>query len=177
MAERVTIMGFADRKKADLACALEAQFALQRGDESAMRFVEQCAAEDTQHLSRHQDVRYGPNTMNVPAAYLENPWAYKGLIALVQNNPGVILFVADSNQKGQESAPGLAKAFPSIPLGVIVGSALEDADLAKGLLSHLGVTAPYARVDLENDQEVHELFLQVVSYKGATREKQGRCLR
>lgn len=168
-------MGFADQKNAAVMGALEALYASERNDAASLQFVEKNAGGGSGYLPGRQDVRYGPHTVVIPAAYLENTWAYQHLIALAQNDAAVILFVADSQYGQGGSAPGLTTAFTCPVVGVIVDDASSDKGSAEEFLRDKGVKAPYCRVDLTSGQGFSELFARIVPNKGMDGNEERRC--
>lgn len=102
-------------------------------------------------LKKTQDVIYGPNTIDTPSSYLENPSMYKYLIATAQT-ASHLLIVVDQSRLTDIYPPGFAKTFTCPVLGVITKADLrpENASLAVQQLKKAGVREPYFRFSLTN---------------------------
>lgn len=105
-------------------------------------------------LRKCQEIIFGHETMDVPAAYLENPWMYKHIISAAQNHASHILILVDQNDPKEIYSPGFARVFRCPVTGVIMKHDLkpENEQRCEKQLKSIGVKKPYFRISL-NDQE------------------------
>ena len=106
-----------------------------------------------------QDMIFGKYTIDVPGAYLENPWMYKHLISAAQNNAGHILILVDQSNPVDKYSHGFAKVFRYPVTGVITKCDLhpENEGICRKQLKYIGVEEPYFRVSVKTGEGIEEL--------------------
>ena len=109
--------------------------------------------------SKTQDMIFGKYTIDVPGAYLENPWMYKHLISAAQNNAGHILILVDQSNPVDKYSHGFAKVFRYPVTGVITKCDLhpENEETCRKQLKYIGVEEPYFRVSVKTGEGIEEL--------------------
>ena len=110
-------------------------------------------------LRRTQDMIFGKYTIDVPGAYLENPWMYKHLISAAQNNAGHVLILVDQSNVTEIYSPGFAKVFRCPVTGVITKADMnpENKGVCKRQLKTIGVEPPYFSVSMKTGEGLEEL--------------------
>lgn len=105
---------------------------------------------DNRPLRHTQDVIYRVKTMDVPAAYLENRWMYRHIIAMAQNQANLILMLVPQEHTGQFYSPNFVRVFTCPVIGVITHVPAETAPAMKACheLQRAGVPGPYYPIDL-----------------------------
>ncbi|AYE35164.1 EutP/PduV family microcompartment system protein [Clostridium septicum] len=109
-------------------------------------------------LRRTPDLIYGKNTIDVPAAYVENAWMYKNIIATAQDASHVLILVDQSNCTEIYSY-GFAKCFRCPVIGVITKCDLSPENEKKCLkqLKDIGVLEPYFHVSFPMEIGINDL--------------------
>ncbi len=109
-------------------------------------------------LRRTQDTIYGPKTIDVPAAYIQNPWMYMHTIAMAQDASHVLILIDQSNPV-ESYSPGFAKVFRCPVVGVIAKCDLkpENEALCIKQLKQIGVLQPYFKVSVHKGIGTHAL--------------------
>lgn len=109
-------------------------------------------------VRKTQDIIYGKNTMDVPAAYLENAWMYKHLIAASQDASQVLILV-DRSRYQDIYSPGFARIFKCPVIGVITKSDQnsENDERCIRQLKKIGVLEPYYRVSCQDGTGISAL--------------------
>lgn len=119
-------------------------------------------------LRKTQDTIYGPETIDVPSAFLENAWMYKHLIALSQD-AWVVLMMNNQEYPTDVYSHGFAKALLCPAVGVIGKCDLkpENEETCVKQLTAAGAHEPFFRVNLLEDDSINELkeFLSEFSEK------------
>ncbi len=110
-------------------------------------------------LRKTQDMIFGKYTIDVPGAYLENPWMYKHLISAAQNNAGHVLILVDQSDVTEIYSPGFAKVFRCPVTGVITKADVhpENRETCEKQLKAIGVDPPYFPVSLTERTGIDEL--------------------
>ena len=110
-------------------------------------------------LRKTQDMIFGKYTIDVPGAYLENPWMYKHLISAAQNNAGHVLILVDQSDVTEIYSPGFAKVFRCPVTGVITKADVhpENREICEKQLKAIGVDPPYFPVSLTERTGIDEL--------------------
>lgn len=110
-------------------------------------------------LRKTQDMIFGKNTIDVPGAYLENPWMYKHLISAAQNNASHILILVDQSDVTEIYSPGFARVFRCPVTGVITKADLhpENEETCRKQLKAIGVEPPYFSVSTKTGKGLKEL--------------------
>lgn len=111
---------------------------------------------------RTPDIIYGKYTIDVPGAYLENPWMYKHLIAAAQS-AAMVLCLVDQSECGEVYSPGFARAFRCPVAGVITKTDLKPEHYEKCVcqLKRTGVPEPYFPVDFISGSGVEALITYI----------------
>lgn len=109
-------------------------------------------------LRRTQDTIYGPETIDVPSAYIENAWMYKHMIALAQD-AWCMLTLVDQSRCAEVYSHGFAKAFRCPVIGVISKCDLapENEQVCIRQLKMIGADKPYFKVSVPNGIGLEEL--------------------
>lgn len=110
-------------------------------------------------LRRTQDIIFGKETMDVPGAYLENPWMYKHLISAAQNHASHVLILVDQSSPKETYPPGFAKVFTCPVTGVIIKSDKnpENRETCERQLAAIGVEGPYFSVNIHQPETIDTL--------------------
>lgn len=102
-------------------------------------------------LKKTQDVIYGSNTIDVPAAYLENDWMYRYLFSISQT-AGKLVCIADGKQEINVYPPNFVKAFNCPSIGLIKTPATEkEVQKASEYLIAAGINEWYV-FDVEDEK-------------------------
>ena len=109
-------------------------------------------------LRRTQDTIYGPNTIDVPSAYIDNAWMYKHMIALAQD-AWCMLALVDQSRCAEVYSHGFARAFRCPVIGIISKSDLapENETVCIRQLKMIGAAEPYFKVSVPNGTGIEEL--------------------
>ncbi|MDQ7095097.1 EutP/PduV family microcompartment system protein [Desulfosporosinus sp. PR] len=109
-------------------------------------------------LKKTQDVIYGPQTIDTPSSYLENPSMYKYLIATAQSASHLLLLL-DSSRIASIYPPGFGKTFTCPVSGVItkIDLGLENVQLCREMLERSGVCEGFFPVSLQEGSGVEAL--------------------
>lgn len=104
------------------------------------------------------DLIYGRNTIDVPAAYIENAWMYQHAIAVAQDASHVLILV-DQSSCTEIYSPGFAKSFTCQTIGVISKCDLMPENEKKCIdqLKNIGVKEPYFKISFESGEGIEEL--------------------
>ena len=110
-------------------------------------------------LRKTQDMIFGKNTIDVPGAYLENPWMYKHLISAAQNNAGHVLILVDQSDVTEIYSPGFARVFRCPVTGVITKADMnpENEETCRKQLKAIGVEPPYFSISMKTGEGLEEL--------------------
>lgn len=108
---------------------------------------------------RTQDMIFGKYTIDVPGAYLENPWMYKHLISAAQNNACHILILVDQSNPVEKYSPGFARVFRCPVTGVITKCDLnpENNKRCRDQLIATGVEEPFFNVSVRTGEGIEKL--------------------
>jgi ethanolamine utilization protein EutP len=121
---------------------------------------------------RKQDISYGEHTIDVPGAWLENPWMYRHIISAAQNGARRVLIVVNGTMRESCGSPGFAKVFSCPVSGVIskVDLMRENESSCVEELKRLGVEEPYLRVSVKTGEGTEALkhFLAEVHTDGVS---------
>lgn len=98
-----------------------------------------------------QNIIYGKNTIDIPGAYLENPWMYSHIIAASQHASHVLILI-DQSKCQEVYSHGFAKAFRCDVIGVISKCDLMIENEKKCLkqLKIIGIKEPYFHISVPN---------------------------
>jgi len=113
---------------------------------------------------RLANIRYGPRTIDVPAAYLECPWMHCHLIDSA-SDAFCVLMLVDQSRCREIYPPGFAKVFRAPVLGVITKSNEypEKRGLCEQQLKRAGVQPPYYYITGEKES-FRELKAVIMNY-------------
>lgn len=114
--------------------------------------------EEKRPLKKTQNLIYGKNTIDVPGAYIENPWMYKYLISAVQDASHILILI-DSSVSAAVYPPGFAKVFRCPVIGVITKTDLksENMDMCIQQLKQIGIEEPYFKISVHHGEGINEL--------------------
>ncbi len=103
-------------------------------------------------VRKTQDMIYKGHTIDVPGAYIENPWMYKHLIAAAQDASHVLILV-DQSRCNDVYAPGFAKVFRCPVIGVITKCDVNPENEQRSLrqLEQVGALEIYYKVSVLNE--------------------------
>lgn len=106
-----------------------------------------------------QDMIFGKYTIDVPGAYLENPWMYKHLISAAQNNAAHILILVDQSNCVEKYSPGFARVFRCPVTGVITKCDLnpENEETCIRQLRKIGCKGKIFKVSVKEGIGIEEL--------------------
>lgn len=112
-------------------------------------------------LRRTPDLIYGKNTIDVPGAYIENPWMYKHIIALAQNSASCIVILVDQSNCTEVYPHGFAKSFRCPVIGVVTKCDLmpENKEKCLGQLKDIGVVEPYFHISVKTGIDALKKYL------------------
>lgn len=117
------------------------------------------------------NIRYGEETIDIPAAYIECPWMHCHLISSASDAYCILLLV-DQSQKAVLYPPGFAKSFRVPVLGVITKSDQNPEQRAgcRQQLKRIGVAEPYYCVTGEEDsfKALKEVILTYKNRRGGS---------
>ena len=118
-------------------------------------------------LRRTQDTIYGPYTIDVPSAYIENTDMYKHMIALAQDAWCIVVMV-DQSRCPEIYSHGFVRAFRCPAVGVISKCDLspENESTCIRQLTKIGVREPYFKISVPNGIGVEELKRYLFELKG-----------
>ena len=124
-------------------------------------------------LKRTQDIIFGKETMDVPGAYLENPWMYKHLISAAQNHASHVLILVDQSDPRETYPHGFAKVFTCPVTGVIIKSDKnpENLETCRRQLAAIGVSEPYFSVNIHEQETVQKLREYLLEDAAMRRER------
>lgn len=91
--------------------------------------------------SKSSELIYRKNTIQVPAAYLENTWMNNIIIMLAQNQGKANIFLLDGRSLDSMYSPSFAKAFTKSSLGIVTNSenmSIEKRQKALDLIEKIG---------------------------------------
>ncbi|WP_330640601.1 EutP/PduV family microcompartment system protein [Anaerovorax odorimutans] len=121
-------------------------------------------------LRRTQDTIYGPKTIDVPSAYIENAWMYKHMIALAQD-AWCILALVDQSRCAEVYSHGFARAFRCPVIGIISKCDLAPENEATCIkqLKMIGAEEPYFRISCPNHIGIEELKRYLLEFERKVR--------
>lgn len=110
-------------------------------------------------VKKTQDIIFGKNTMDVPSAYLENPWMYRHLISSAQNYASQVLILVDQDNPKEIYPHGFAKVFTCPVTGVIMKSDRkpENKKVCEKQLAVIGVDKPYFSINTQEEESLEAL--------------------
>lgn len=118
-------------------------------------------------LHRSQDTIYGPDTIDVPASYLENHWMYKHVIAIAQNHASMVLLLVRNGACEAFYSPGFARVFTCPVLGVVTHVAATEQVTPSCLqeLRNACADDPYVAIDIVSGAGLEALLQNIERMK------------
>lgn len=100
-------------------------------------------------LKKRQDAIYGSQTIDIPAAYLENPSMYRYIFSLSQT-AGMVILLGNGEDLVTVFPPNFARTFVCPVVGLITGASKFRE--AERILKDAGVSPPYYLFDATDQQ-------------------------